>query len=476
METNWIQPDALSERFTPGYYQQVFIENEQRRDRLPCQTLDQLRVQARIITNGIRGPELEATNYRMLRIQDLQLVFFCSEHALRVSESQYRANKRAWCFPGDILVSIGGELRLAGKVIDSHPQTMGQHTGLIPIDSSKVDGDYVLSYLSSETGKLDLTRYFAGSAQLSIDLEDLREVKVPIPDRSVQHAIGNKVRKAERLREIASDEQSRCDELIKGAWGAVQLPTDDHFGWAVLADTDDLRIDAWFHQPGYVQMGVSLRGRSDLVVVGELATRVEVLVRFDAFSNGFFDYFEISDMDLSSGTISSERVAVKDAPSRAKCAVRGGDLLVSTVRPNRKAIAIVPDDVVAAVCSSGFSVLRAKDIATAYFLRTCMIHDAVTHQLMRWNTGATYPAIEHEVPLGVFVPRFEPDEVQRIGSDLQKSAQHFRKAAELVCQAKNNVEALIAGTLEEAALLAEGEEIERWLRKNPSPNARKKAT
>jgi type I restriction enzyme S subunit len=223
-------------------------------------------------------------------------------------------------------------------------------------------------------------------------------------------------------------------------------------------------------------MGRSLNGRADLVAVAELATRVEDPVRFDRFTTGVFDYFEISDMDLSSGTITSDRVAVQDAPSRAKCAVRGGDLLVSTVRPNRKGVTIVPEDIVMAVCSSGFSVLRAKDLATAYFLRACLTHDPATHQLMRWNTGAMYPAIEHDVPLAVRVPRFDPDEVQRIGSDLRKVARGFRQAAELICQAKAHVEALIAGTLDEPALLAEGEEIDRWLRKHPSPIAQRRAT
>jgi len=36
--------------------------------------------------------------------------------------------------------------------------------------------------------------------------------------------------------------------------------------------------------------------------------------------------------------------------------------------------------------------------------------------------------------------------------------------------ANESVEALIDGTLDEGALLGEGEEVERWLRENPSPS------
>ena len=45
-----------------------------------------------------------------------------------------------------------------------------------------------------------------------------------------------------------------------------------------------------------------------------------------------------------------------------------------------------------------------------------------------------------------------------------------RQAGWLVDAAKSTVEALIDGTLDEAALLAESDAIERWLAENPSPS------
>jgi type I restriction enzyme S subunit len=472
----FLPPEMLTNRLTAQSYRpEVALALADLKARHECVPLSSLA--ARKIRQGTT-PEYGPGGPHCIKLKDVRHVLVQPDDPDTVSEDFARANQDSVVKSEAVFINRSGGFTVgrAGVYLRETAVFVSDDVfAFLPGDGC--DAGFIACFLNSWWGKRALEVGINGSTgQLKLPQGHVEDVPIPKIVSELQRAIGNKVRKAERLREISEDEQRRCDELIVGAWGTVQLPSDDHFGWTVLADTEDLRVDAWFHQPGYVRMGDSLRGRSDLVVVGELATRVEEVVRFDTFRSGFFDYFEISDMDISSGTISSERVAVQDAPSRAKCAVRGGDVLVSTVRPNRKAIAIVPDDVVAAVCSSGFSVLRAKDTATAYFLRTCMIHDAVTHQLMRWNTGATYPAIEHEVPLAVVVPRFEPDEVQRIGSDLQKSAQSFRQAAELVCQAKNDVEALIAGTLDEAALLAEGEEIERWLRKHPSPNARRRAT
>ena len=50
---------------------------------------------------------------------------------------------------------------------------------------------------------------------------------------------------------------------------------------------------------------------------------------------------------------------VKDLPPNAKIKLKGGELIISKVRPTRGAIGVVPDDCQEnAVCSSAFVVIR----------------------------------------------------------------------------------------------------------------------
>ena len=56
-----------------------------------------------------------------------------------------------------------------------------------------------------------------------------------------------------------------------------------------------------------------------------------------------FQYIDISSIDRMTKCITTpQRLSIADAPSRARKLIKAGDVLVSTVRPNLNAVAIVP--------------------------------------------------------------------------------------------------------------------------------------
>ena len=71
-----------------------------------------------------------------------------------------------------------------------------------------------------------------------------------------------------------------------------------------------------------------------------------------------FIYIDISTIDKEAKTIVSPPVMLgADAPSRARKEVSASDILVSTVRPNLNAVAIVPPELDGQIASTGFCVL-----------------------------------------------------------------------------------------------------------------------
>ncbi|HZH91045.1 MAG TPA: N-6 DNA methylase [Pyrinomonadaceae bacterium] len=116
-----------------------------------------------------------------------------------------------------------------------------------------------------------------------------------------------------------------------------------------------------------------------------------------------FEYIEISDVDIDTCMVRTKTVPSADAPSRARRVVHAGDVLVSTVRPDRRVIGVVQEAQDGAICTTGFAVLRPKGIdsmALAYLLKT----DFVTAQIMRNNIGIAYPAIEESCLPDVLLP------------------------------------------------------------------------
>ena len=85
---------------------------------------------------------------------------------------------------------------------------------------------------------------------------------------------------------------------------------------------------------------------------------------------------------------------LKEAPSRAQQHVRKGDIVISTVRPNLRNVAITTYEDENLVASSGFCVLRASKCLPEYLL-AIVISDKFTDDMTKVVTGANYPAIKN---------------------------------------------------------------------------------
>lgn len=82
------------------------------------------------------------------------------------------------------------------------------------------------------------------------------------------------------------------------------------------------------------------------------------------------------------------------APGRARRRIRSGDVLVSTVRPNLRAFARVPDCLDGEVASTGFAVLRAKaGFVDPGYLWCVVESEAFVADMVARCTGSNYPAI-----------------------------------------------------------------------------------
>lgn len=83
------------------------------------------------------------------------------------------------------------------------------------------------------------------------------------------------------------------------------------------------------------------------------------LFKKDVFAEDTFKYIDISSIDnLTKRIIGYQEIPVNDAPSRAKYILEENDIIVSTVRPNLNAVAIVDKKYAGCIGSSGFCVVR----------------------------------------------------------------------------------------------------------------------
>jgi type I restriction enzyme S subunit len=107
-----------------------------------------------------------------------------------------------------------------------------------------------------------------------------------------------------------------------------------------------------------------------------------------------FLYVDIAGVDNEAKAIvSTKRLVGAEAPSRARKVIRKGDVIVSTVRPNLNAVAVVPGELDNQICSTGFSVLRPSPKVISGYLFAFVRSPSFIEYLVARTTGANYPAV-----------------------------------------------------------------------------------
>lgn len=135
-------------------------------------------------------------------------------------------------------------------------------------------------------------------------------------------------------------------------------------------------------------------------------------------------------------------VAMKgqEAPSRARQIIQANDVLVSTVRPNLNAVAIVGPELDGATASTGFSILRPSDRVDAKYLFHWVRTPDFVLSMVRKATGASYPAVSDRIVKESTIPLPPIDEQRRIAAVLDQAdairSKHHRVVTHLAALAE----------------------------------------
>ena len=128
-----------------------------------------------------------------------------------------------------------------------------------------------------------------------------------------------------------------------------------------------------------------------------------------------FFYVDIASVDNETKAIvATKRIVGADAPSRARKVIRTGDVIVSTVRPNLNAVALVPSNLDNQICSTGFSVLRPSPKMMSGYLFAFARSPLFIDYLVARTTGANYPAVNDSEVKSVSLPMPPLTEQNRI--------------------------------------------------------------
>ena len=134
----------------------------------------------------------------------------------------------------------------------------------------------------------------------------------------------------------------------------------------------------------------------------------------DLKTNGEITYIDISSINNKENIISSYKKYdnIREAPSRAKKILNENDILISTVRPALKNIAIFnKKNSELTIGSTGFCVLRPKDTIDSKYIFEIIKSNNFTEILIKRQIGANYPAVSDRDIKSIKIP-IPPIELQ----------------------------------------------------------------
>ena len=143
-----------------------------------------------------------------------------------------------------------------------------------------------------------------------------------------------------------------------------------------------------------------------------------------------------------------------DLPDNAKIMTHAGDILVSSVRPNRGAVAILEEDDF--IVSGAFTVLRPNSDYLKEILQVLLRTPVYRDWLLKFNVGTSYPVIKDNDVMNLPIPLLEGNIQKEISVKVQESFRLRKKAKRLLDKAIKAVETAIE-TDEETALKWLGE-------------------
>ena len=225
-------------------------------------------------------------------------------------------------------------------------------------------------YTNGETAKMQKQTH----GIRNLDFSEYKQIKVPLPNLSEQNRIVDILEKADNLCRKRQEADKLSDKTMLSIFLEMFGDPNNNF-----KDIDMKKIN----------------------VVTEHCQRRDPTKK----PNISFKYVDISGVNGDKGIIETyKEIKGKDAPSRARQIIHSNDVIISTVRPNLKATALVPEFLDDQICSTGFCVLRPTERVNHYYLYAITRMEWFTALLVSKVRGASYPAVTDKVILEIEIP------------------------------------------------------------------------
>ena len=434
-------------RFDSSFFQKKYLLHEEKLLSFPHTTVGKIGAEVKSFGAYSLNNEVEyvPNGVPFLRCLNIKDGFINHANLLFITPEAHKLLWKSEVLPDTFLMTMSGTIGNVAIADDSLKYPVNSNQDIAKIQfNSKYSNCVALGFFMSHYGLYQIEREARGSVQQHVFLSQIETLRIPCFGDLLVNAIDHCVVKSLSLQKQSRLIYENAQQILEKYIGlSITQLTEASSCISVESFYQSFcvtgRLDAEFYQEKYqaYETGVMSSPQGYSYIKNEFLHIKEKCSR----ELDVYKYVEIGDIDVGEGIATFNAVNTNSLPDNAKIMTRKDDILVSTVRPNRGAVAILEDEDL--LVSGAFTVLREagdypKEVLQV-LLRTSMYRD----WLLRFNVGTSYPVIKDEDVLNMPIPLLEDTVKQDIVNKVNKSASLRRQSKKSLEYAKQAVEMAI---------------------------------
>lgn len=398
----------------------------------------------KIVEEGI--PYLRVKNIDVCYINFEDMQFIPKEVHEKFNKSQFKVN--------DIALTITGRVGTAAIISGNTKFNACQDVVKISIKKiANVNPYYLVVYLNTKYNYRLLNRFNSGGSRPRTLINNVREVNIPIPSPEIQKYIGDKVRKAEELREEAKRLKKEAEEILNDELEFKTLEEKlnkckEKFLWIKPKDFDN-RMDGEFYKIDFIinnehidilkNKGVQVLDLKDIINKGSYG----ILPSSDDYGKG--EVVLLRSTNIKEFLIdNSEVIKVPNVYYKEKVQVNQGDILLE-IKGQCYSGAIATELKEKTIVNGSIYKFSVKKGYDNHYVLAYLLSKSGQLQKQQNLANSIISYLSLECINNLKVPIISSGKQKLIGEKYRTYVEQINKSKQLIQEAKNDVGDLIEG-------------------------------
>lgn len=457
----WIASSRIEDRIDVNPFKFEHIENEKMLENIDNITIDEALRSKKDITGGATplGANYLNEGIKFIRTQNIQRNLIDLNDVVYISEEDNDKLSRSKLEENDVLLTItGADFGRIATVRKNHlPANINQHSVRMHFKEN-IDPYFVSTYLNCKYGQSQIYKYSIGATRPAIDYTSIKKIKIPIPSPEIQKFIGDKVRRAEELREEAKRLKKETEGLIINKLGTINLEENRNYSSAFISSEKIVeRIDSEYYHSKYLNIEDELNRKGFKVKkLGEVCTRI-----FNGRTYSTTDkerkYCNVGVGELGDWFVNKSKEKFINEKVDKKYCLKANSIIWGNAAHLAKYIGekvnIVLEEETVIPTTEVTAIEPNEEAIDPYYLFIFMRTQWGYYQIQRTVKGMTAHSYPQDIS-NILVPIIDltNEELEVLKNNVITSYKNELNAKQLIQQAKQDVEDLIEGNFDMSKL------------------------